>query len=424
MSSTNHDVNLILKARDEASAKLNKVNSTIKKVAAGIIGYFSARAITGFLKSSVAAFSEQEQVVRGLSDALESVGEAADLKRYEAFASYMQKITTYGDEAILSTMKLGVTIGGLAGKDLEAATVAAIGLSKAFNLDLNAAMTLVGKAAAGNFGAFSRMGITFREGMTDAEKYAEVLERGAAGFRIAQGETDTFRGILEQLKNAWGDAKEGVGKYIAESEKLRNVFKAITFGLANLVDVSKWAWANMKAHVETYKESLGSKFSVPIGVSLGNLWASIVSKEYRTYAAKGDPNWQADVNFYRGQRSQNSSVPFLSENADKMAEILAKKWNEMFIESSSFNAAAAVAGAGMGRTRTEVEKSLGGAGKSGWTLFESRTAGGVHVQSPESRKLDRMIDLLAKIANQSSRQERKEAYGRNGNPQLLLTNFR
>lgn len=423
MSSTNHDVNLILKARDEATAKLNRVGGAVKTLAAGIIGYFSARAIAGFLKSSVAAFSESEQAARGLSDALQSMGESGDLKSYNTFAKYMQKITTYEDDAILATMKLGVTIGGLAGKDLEAATVAAIGLSKAFNLDLNAAMTLVGKAAAGNFGAFSRMGITFREGMTDAEKYAEVLERGAAGFRIAQGETETFRGILDQLKNAWGDAKEGVGQYITESDKLRNVIKAITFGLANLVDVSKWAWANMKSHVETYKETLGSKFGVPIGVSLGNLWASIVSKEYRKYAAKGDPNWQADVDFYRGQRSRNSSVPFLTENADKISKILAKKWKEMLWEKPGYDAGAAVAGAGMGRTRTEVEKAMG-VGKSGWTLFESRTAGGTHVQSPESRKLDRMIDLLARIADRGLREERKEAYLRTGTPQLLLTNFR
>lgn len=420
MSATTHDVNLILKARDEASSKLNKLSGTIKGLAYGIAGYFSVRAIGGFLKSSVDAFMEAEKGARGLSDALQSIGQSGSIEGLEAYAKEIQKVTTYEDDAVLASMKLGVTIGGLSGRDLTAATTAAIGLSKAFNIDLESAMKLVGKAATGNFGAFKKLGITFAEGTTDAQKYAEVLERGAAGFRIAQGETDTFGGLLKQLGNAWRDAKEGVGEYISESARLKGVFQVITFGLANIVDVSKWAWANMTAHVKQYQESLAQKVGVPLGVSLGELWASLVSKEYRNYAAKGDKDWQSDVDYFRGQMVGNSKIPMMTENSDKMSELIAKKWAEMTGGQFGFDPAAAVAGAGMGNV---AEKAMKGISRTGFSLFESRTAGGtsMRAETPEVRRLDRIIQLQAQQVELLREKQRRPD---NPKQTLLLTNFR
>jgi hypothetical protein len=72
----------------------------------------------------------------------------------------------------------------------------------------------------------------------------------------------------------------------------------------------------------------------------------------------------------------------------------------------------------------QLKENLGTA-PEGFTLFESRTAGGIYRETPESRKMDRMIDLLAQIAAASKRGENDKQYVAERNLQeLTLTNFR
>lgn len=449
MSSTNHDVNLILKARDEATAKLNKISGTVKTLAIGIAGYFSVSAISGFLRSSVRAFEEYETAARGISDALRSIGESADIAVLDAYTEEMMKLTTYTHDSVLASMKLGVTIAGLSGRDLTAATTAAIGLSKAFNIDLDAAMKLVSKAATGNFGAFSKLGITFKDGMTDAEKYAAVLERGAQGFQIAQGETETFSGILKQLGNAWEDAKESVGKYIAENARLKGVFQAVTFGLYHIGEIGKTAWNGIRAAMESYYNRQIERVNENPGVfkkmvnTLGTMIADL-SLEYggvglidkksrpdRPLTTEGRDRWEAGLSgvFDDAMKSYEDSmkqiIPTIGSGAaDKFGASwsdLMKKWDEYAAGKFGFSAAAAVAGAGMGRYIGKGEKP--DITKSGFSLFESRTAGGVRRQSPESRQLDRLVYLMAEQV-ELTREQRRRITGEPSTTRLQLTNFR
>jgi hypothetical protein len=456
MSSSNHDVNLILKARDEASAKLNRLSGTIRGLALGIAGYFSAAAITGFLKSSVSAFAESEQAARGLSDALQSMGQSGDISGLESFSKQMQELTTYEHDAVLASMKLGVTIGGLSGRDLTAATTAAIGLSKAFNIDLDSAMRLISKGATGNFNAFSRMGITFREGETDAQKYAEVLARGAAGFSIARGETDTFDGTLKQLSNSWRVAKENLGQYIAGNEGLRTFIQALQVGIEHFGTVMDLVVTNAFLNMVTFAENVKFVFTdtIPTAVNwFADHWKEIFEdifngtksifenlgkNIYDFFAAvvswcKGDGfnfEWTGLTEGFKtsisqlpefAQRQQTELEKVLDEEAVGYAGILQQAMEDK--KNQSFDAGAAVAGAGMGNVAGG--KGTPFAEKHGWSLFESRTAGGSSArESPESRKLDRMIDLLARIAAVNTRDEHQQNYIRGGGPALQLTHFR
>jgi len=160
-------------------------------------------------------------------------------------------------------------------------------------MDMESAMTLVAKAAQGATGAFSRYGIVFKDGMSDAEKFNQILDLGRQKFAMAEAETQTFSGKLTQLGNAWGDAKEGLGQYIATTQELSNAIDfastVITnFGLSLDIMVQGFAlgfvslWEDfkyntyveieyMKYWADNWKEILTDAMN-GAGIILSNMW--------------------------------------------------------------------------------------------------------------------------------------------------------
>ena len=131
-------VDILIKARDQASAAFGQVGkaatgmgSILKTAAMAVGGYLSARAVLSFAQTSVQAFMEAEKASNGLQSALEILGKASELASMQAFAAEIQRVTTAEDDAVIATMKLGASIGGMSGDTLKQATIAAIGLSKA-----------------------------------------------------------------------------------------------------------------------------------------------------------------------------------------------------------------------------------------------------------------------------------------------------
>jgi len=214
-------VNIVVKARDDASRKFGTIGksaggmgSMLKKAAVAAAAYFGAREIKRFLQGSIELYGKQEKAVKGLSDALDLLGEGGrdTMKDMQDFASSIQKTTIYGDEAVLEIMAMGSAMGKLSGEDLKKATKAAIGLSKAYSIDLTAAMRLVARAAQGDTATLARYGIKLGEGLTSQEKFNKVLQIGARNFALAEGETNTYVGAIEQAKNAIGDLRESIGQ--------------------------------------------------------------------------------------------------------------------------------------------------------------------------------------------------------------------
>lgn len=227
-----HSVKVVVAARDDASRKFKTIGKAgqgmgrmLKTAIAGAVAYMGVRQIISFAKESIAAFARQELAVRELKQALDNLNKGYKIKDMEDFASEIQKVTIFGDEATLEVMKLGATIGQLGGEQLKAATIAAIGLSKSLGMDLKAAMLLVGKAATGETGTFSKYGVVFDKAMTKQERYAEVLKLGVKGFAIAEAATETYSGRVQQLSNTWGDYKESFGKAIVSFPQLNRWLK-------------------------------------------------------------------------------------------------------------------------------------------------------------------------------------------------------
>jgi len=257
-----HDVNIVIKARDEATRVFGIVGtsaismgSMIRKAAAYVAVYLSARAIKRFTEESLAAYGEQEAALKKLTDALSLLGpvSAKAMKDYEAFADQIQKSTVIGDEEVLSLMAQGAAMGKMSGKELKDATKAAIGLSKAYGVELVAAMRLVSRARVGDTSTLTKYGIKLEEGLNKHEKFNRVLEIGARNFRLAEGEAETYTGRVAQMKNAFGEVKEAIGEALMPTFKEAAV-RIRDWCYENKQRIGEWAKATI-AWVEDIKDA-------------------------------------------------------------------------------------------------------------------------------------------------------------------------
>ncbi|KKL13897.1 hypothetical protein LCGC14_2521180, partial [marine sediment metagenome] len=76
-----------------------------------------------------------------------------------AFASGLQKVTTFGDEATLSAMAMVQQLADLNQEGLEKVTPAMLDFAAAMDVDLQTAATLIGKTLGSTTNALSRYGI-------------------------------------------------------------------------------------------------------------------------------------------------------------------------------------------------------------------------------------------------------------------------
>jgi hypothetical protein len=444
MSSSNHDVNLILKARDEASAKLNRLSGTIKGLAIGVAGYFSAAAIGGFLKSSVNAFMEAESVTRRLGDALANLGAQSELAGMREFSEQLGGMAAKCETDIQKVMALGAAMG-MSGDTLKAATVSAIGYSAAMGIDMETAMKAVGKAAQGNAAVFAKMGVSIDKSKSSQDQFDQVLAKGASNFTIARGQADTFKGVMDQLANAWEDAQVNVGQYIAESARLKGAFQVAIFGLAHIGDVAKASWATATAALNSYYDrqierandnnwfkilvtSLGTAIADWSLEYKGLVFIDSKSRPDRPLTTEGRDRWGAGLSGVFGdamksyEDAMKMKIPGGGTAAASVAiakslmDALKIAWGEQ--EKGRFNFDPTT-----GKITGEGSKNSGTLSRTGFSLFESRTAGGssARAESPESRRLDRLIQLQAQQV-ELLREKRR----RPNNPaqSLQLTNFR
>lgn len=186
--------------------------------------------LSGFIVDSAQAAAESETSLNRLNVSLAQTGiyTEENSKRFQELASEIQRTTAFEDDAVIASAALIQNLGRLSADGLERATKAATDLAATFNLDLDTAAKLVGKAAEGNTAALGKLGIEFRKGSTDAETFANVLGTIEQRFGgAAQAQAKTFAGALAQLENIWGDLKETVGGIIIQNPAVIAAFNTI-----------------------------------------------------------------------------------------------------------------------------------------------------------------------------------------------------
>lgn len=227
------------KAGQNAAVKFS--NAFDKGISASISGIAKsaakATALVGSLASAFIGFKSinaaqvQEDAINSLNSAL-LLSKNASVEASQGiqqFASALQQSTRFGDEVILQNAALIQSLGDLDSNGLKRATQAAADLATVLRVDLGTAATLVGKAAAGEVGSFSRYGLAIQKGANNAETFANALTAIEAKFGgAAQRDVLTYSGSVDQLSNAFGDLLEEFGKIITQNPSVVAAIKSTT----------------------------------------------------------------------------------------------------------------------------------------------------------------------------------------------------
>ena len=212
-------------AKSVQSTKRMEVGFQSLKAAAGpLLAVFAAvkgaTAAFSFGSDSIEAFNVQEEAVRRLTKAIELNGESvANVASHQAYASSLQALTNVGDEVTLGLMAQASALG-VADDQLQNTSKAAIGLSEATGLSLDAALQQVQRAMAGDTSGLTRYIPALKAAETASEKLAIVQDLAAKGLLQKQDATNTAAGAAQRAANAWGDFKETVGAILAPIQQL------------------------------------------------------------------------------------------------------------------------------------------------------------------------------------------------------------
>jgi hypothetical protein len=188
-----------------------------------------ATAFLGF--KSIDAAQAQEDAVNSLNAALARSKNASiqASEGIQALASELQNTTRFEDDVILRNAAMIQSLADLDEKGLKRATKAALDLSTVLRVDLDTASTMIGKAATGNVEIFNKYGLAIEKGKTNAESFANALNKIEQRFGgAAITDVNTYSGSVDQLKNSFGDLLEEVGNLIVKNPKFVGVIKEVT----------------------------------------------------------------------------------------------------------------------------------------------------------------------------------------------------
>jgi phage-related minor tail protein len=195
-------------------------------VLAGVTAAFGA-ALT--IQKFTEAAIRQEDAVNKLNASLRSIGEFSESSSsdLQQFASSLQQVTRFGDEAIIENLAFAQSLGASA-EQSKVVVAAAADLSAALGIDLQSAVRNVGKTLGGYAGELGEV-IPELKNLTQEQLRAgegvELLAKRFSGFAAADAKT--FGGSLQQIENAIGDLFEEFGKFITRSETVTTVFEDI-----------------------------------------------------------------------------------------------------------------------------------------------------------------------------------------------------
>lgn len=216
----------VSKAVAAMQATISKMVSITKKAFIGLA------AVMGI---ATWAASVQEEAEKRLAVVLKSTADAAGLTQDQLIkqAAALQKLTTYGDETIMSLQALLLTFKEIKGDMFERATIAILDMSTAMGQDLKQGAIQVGKALNDpilGITALRRVGIQFTEAQTEmiknfvktgrvAEAQRMILEELESQFGGMAFVVDTAKGSFIRMKNVLGDILEVIGKPFLDNFK-------------------------------------------------------------------------------------------------------------------------------------------------------------------------------------------------------------
>lgn len=197
---------------------------------AALAGLFSSREI-------IDAALKQESAVNSLNAALRNSGNYSDQasRELQKFASSIQKVTVYGDEAVLEQLAFAQAMGATVEQSKEIVS-AATKMSSAIGVDLHSAVRNITKTLSGMKGELGESVKEVRELTVEQLKAGDAISavsKRFAGFDVAA--TQTTKGSLSLLKNSFNELLETIGLAITKSDIFKSAISGITGAVQGLI---------------------------------------------------------------------------------------------------------------------------------------------------------------------------------------------
>lgn len=226
--SSDEQLQITLKAKDEASATLAKVNTSVSTLARGFalgtvaVGAFSAgyNVLSGFITSSLKEWSEQNAAIAQMQAVLTSTGYAAGVTSKELIdlSESLAKVTLYQDEVVLSAESMLLTFTNITKDIFPQTTKAVLDMSTALGQDLKSSAIQLGKALNNpieGVAALQRVGVAFTN--AQQEQIATMVKSGQT--------MEAQKFILAEINKEFGGSAESAYAAASSVEKLQKNFK-------------------------------------------------------------------------------------------------------------------------------------------------------------------------------------------------------
>ncbi|MEN6623599.1 MAG: hypothetical protein ABFD50_18895, partial [Smithella sp.] len=370
----NDDGTVVLKNfGDNAAANFKKVEDSSASMGSSFVNTWQGmtvvlnqglqlfQQIASYAEEPIKAYMESEQALLKMGMAMKNQGDfsRAALADMEEYASHIQKITAYEDDAALAIMG-NLKTYGLSNEQVKEATKAALDLATAKaneGMSVEKASEIIGKSYLGIQTGLKKIGIQIDETAPKGELFNNVMLQIEKRFGgSAQAELITYAGQWKHLKNQWQDVQEFMGLTF-----LRTI-QAVQASMSALNVITQGVVAGILTGIGWLAEKLAefAKFAGLDGVSSG---LSTVSQSMKIMASVAeDAAVKSAKNFEMLEKSiKTDPIDKVSQAIDKMGK-QGQRTKPILDDVTK----------GMAKSALEVVKSQEAAAKS---LFEMQIKG-------------------------------------------------
>ena len=282
----------------KAEKAVGKLSTASREFGSVIGGLAAALAGGVFFQAVIRNTIESESALAQLNATIKSTGGAAGLSSEQmvAMAQGLQKVTTFGDDAIISMQSQLLTFTKIGGDVVPRATEAILDLATKMGGDLKGAALQVGKALNDPIKGVSMLG---RAGVQFSADQEHMITALVESGRLAEAQTvilaeletqmggsakaarETFGGAVTALQNAFGDLLEGSGGNLSEAKvaveglttalsdpRVQQAFGTMVAGVLNLATAAANALPDLVAFTNWAADSLGAAFG---GAAIGDM---------------------------------------------------------------------------------------------------------------------------------------------------------
>jgi hypothetical protein len=204
----------------EAEKQTSALGKSLKRLAITLGSALSARKIAQFTKASVKAFIEEDKAIQVLSNNLQNLGLAYDIRPIEKYIREMQYATGVADNDLRPAyQKLANATKNLsATQDILGL---ALDISAGTGKSLSAVTDALSRAYLGNNTSLSRLNLGIKKADLASKSFSEITGDLSKQFSgSAAKAADTYAGKLNIIQAAASDAQEILGGKLVQSMEL------------------------------------------------------------------------------------------------------------------------------------------------------------------------------------------------------------